>query len=156
MPVIVVGADTDLGTAIIEALRPEAAEVRAFVTDVDTAERLKARGVKVAVGDVSDGSHVGAAARNAFCAILLAEATTDDRERAFAATPSKVVTAWADALRGAGTARVIWVGDLDVDPGGIGSSVGQFAAVTVAGRTPGSVVSEVLDLEGARRISDDG
>ncbi len=139
--------------AIVAALLSEVAEVRAFVTDRPVAASLKSRGVKVAVGDVSDGSHIGSAAANAFCAILLVEAATDDRERSFASSPSRVVAAWAAALKSAGTTRVILVGDLDVVGDEIGSSVGQFASVAIAGRDLGNIVSEVLELEGARRIS---
>ena len=155
MPVIVLGADTRLGTAIVEGLLPEAAEVRAFVTDRAVARSLKARGVKVAIGDVSDESHVGSAVTNAFCAILLVEAATDDRERSFASSPSQVVAAWAAALKGAGTTRVILVGDRDADRDEVGPPVGQFASVAVAGRNLEDIVSEVLELEGARRISGD-
>ena len=54
MPVIVVGADTEVGRAAVDALLPDAAEVRAFVTDPKAIDPLKALGVKVAVGDVID------------------------------------------------------------------------------------------------------
>ncbi len=111
MPVIVVGADTRVGAATVDALASRVGELRAFVTDPDHGESLKSRGVKVAVGDVSDGSHVGGAALRAFCAVLIGQAAGDDRERSFAGTPEAVVTAWADGLRDAGVARIIWVGD---------------------------------------------
>ena len=84
MPVIVIGADTTLGAEITNGLVPRDGEVRAFVTDPEAARALRDLGIKVAVGDVSDGSHVGGAALNCFCAILIADATSDDRERAFA------------------------------------------------------------------------
>ena len=53
MPVIVIGADTILGDALIDALLTREGEVRAFVTDPDRGLALKGRGVKVATGDVS-------------------------------------------------------------------------------------------------------
>ena len=95
MPVIVIGADTPTGEAVLDALLPRDGEVRAFVTDVAYGTALKDRGVKVAIGDVSDGSHVGGAAMRAFCAIAAVEAAHDERERSFAKTPDAVVAAWA-------------------------------------------------------------
>src|SRR3970040_1949209 len=41
MPVIVVGADTEQGRAVIEGLIEPGREVRAFVTDVDAAAELR-------------------------------------------------------------------------------------------------------------------
>ena len=84
MPVIVVGADTPVGLSIVSALIEPDREVRAFVTDPDVSASLKAQGVKVALGDVSDPSHVGGACLNCFSAVLVTEAARDDRERAFA------------------------------------------------------------------------
>ena len=66
MPVIVIGADTPTGHAVVDALLPRRGEVRAFVSDPTEAAALKERGVKVAVGDVSDGSHIGGAATQGF------------------------------------------------------------------------------------------
>jgi putative NADH-flavin reductase len=109
MPVLVVGADTAPGRRIIEALVEPDREVRAFVTDVEAAPDLRARGVKVAIGDVSDDSHVAAAATNCFSAVLIAEAASDDRERAFAATPEDVLRGWAGAVTSSGVTRAIWV-----------------------------------------------
>ena len=130
MPVIVVGADTDVGDAVVEIVRLSAPEVRAFVTDEDAAASLKERGVKVAIGDVSDSSHVEAAALNCFCAVLVTEAALDGRERAFADHSDAVVAGWAGAARNAGVQRVIWV------TGGEGGkplpeSVGEVATVAV-------------------------
>jgi uncharacterized protein YbjT (DUF2867 family) len=111
MPVIVVGADTPLGEAVIDALLPRPAEVRAFVTSPEAVGKLRARGVKVALGDVSDGSHVGGAALNAFCAVLIGEAAVDNRERSFASDPTSVVAAWVDGLNDAAVSRAIFVGE---------------------------------------------
>ena len=80
MPVIVVGADTRIGDAIISVVCRSAAEVRAFITlDSDTPTASRNGGVKVAIGDVSDSSHVEAAALYCFCAVLVTEAAHDDR-----------------------------------------------------------------------------
>lgn len=113
MPVIVVGADTPNGREIVAALVQPWREVRAFVSDPATAEELRGQGVKVALGDVSDGSHVGAACTNCHTVVLIVEAASDGRERSFAPTADAVLDGWAEAVGDAGVARVIWVGDTD-------------------------------------------
>ena len=109
MPVIVIGADTAVGEAAVEKIVPAAAEVRAFISDLQQADTLRSHGVKVAIGDVSDSSHVEAAALNCFCAVLVAEAATDGRERSFASDAQAVWEGWAAAVRNAGVNRTIWV-----------------------------------------------
>jgi len=109
MPVIVIGADTPVGAAIVEVLATEDREVRAFVSDPAAAGELRRRGIKTALGDVSDGSHVGGAALNCFDAVLVGQAATDGRERSFAADPAGVAAAWAEGLADAGVRRAIWV-----------------------------------------------
>jgi putative NADH-flavin reductase len=109
MPAIVVGADTKPGRAIIGALIDPSREVRAFVTDPGVVTELKAQGVKVALGDVSDDSHLEAAALHCFTAVLVTEAARDDRERSFAKGEREVLESWARAVVNAGVHRVIWV-----------------------------------------------
>ncbi len=58
MPVIVVGADTPQGRAVVEGLVEPGREVRAFVSDPIVGAELRDMGVKVALGDVSDDSHI--------------------------------------------------------------------------------------------------
>ena len=111
MPLIVVGADTPSGEAIVERLDATAREIRVFVSDETTGLRLRERGFKVATGDVSDESHVEAAALRCFSAVLITEAATDARERSFASTAGDVLEGWARAMRGSEVTRVIWVGD---------------------------------------------
>lgn len=148
MPVIVVGADTPTGLAIVEALLGPGREVRAFVSDVGTAQSLKKAGAKVALGDVSDDSHIEGAATNAFSAILMTEAALDDRERAFAADPTRVLEAWARAVSAARVARVIWVASEDPPT----AAVGEVAVVR-----PDSpdVVARVVALDEAQTIASD-
>lgn len=150
MPVIVVGADTRIGRAAIDALLPAAGELRAFVTSEDEAGALKQRGVKVAIGDISDGSHVGGAALNAFCAVLSSEAAVDDRERSFADTPDAVVEAWIEGLADAGVTRVIWVDHpsitLDVEER-LSRAVQEARTVAAGGREPESVAAEIARWE---------
>lgn len=110
---IVVGADTVAGEAILAGLDHTEREIRVFVTDEATARRFKSLGFKVATGDVSDDSHVEGAALRCFSAVLVAEAADDDRERSFADTSVQVLKGWARAVAGAGVRRVIWVTDED-------------------------------------------
>ncbi|MGH8911846.1 MAG: NAD(P)H-binding protein [Acidimicrobiia bacterium] len=116
MPVIVVGADTHLGEQIIERFIGPDREVRAFVTDPGVGSALRSRGVKVAVGDISDDSHLAAACLNCFTAVLVMEAATDDRDRGFASGPEGVLEAWAAAVESAAVRRLIWVGDAPAPP----------------------------------------
>jgi len=109
MPVIVVGADTESGAAILERLYQPRREIRAFVSDEATGRKLRERGFKVAIGDVSDSSHVEGAATRCFSAVLISEAARDDRERAFAGTSEEVLEGWADAVGRSQVTRVIWV-----------------------------------------------
>lgn len=109
MPVIVVGADTASGRSIVERLVSPDREVRAFVTDAGAAESLRGLGVKVALGDVSDDSHVAGACLNCFSAVLVSEAASDARLRSFAPTPERVLEGWGKAVQSAAVRRVIWV-----------------------------------------------
>ena len=110
MPVIVIGADTAPGRQVVAALAGRDGEVRAFVTDRRTAPELRGLGARVAIGDVSDGSHVGAAAIGCYTAVVIASAAEDERERSFATSTAEVHAAWAEALEDAKVSRVIWVG----------------------------------------------
>lgn len=154
MPVIVVGADTAIGRAAVSALLPEAAEVRAFVSDPAVIDSFKARGVKVAIGDVSDGSHVGGAALNAFCAVLVQDATQDERERSFAATPRAVVAAWAEGLRDSKVTRTIWVGDGTIDGAEelLAAATTEFASVPVGDREPNEIAADIAHLEASPEV----
>ena len=116
VPVIVVGADTSAGQAILEGLQKPEREVRAFVSDERVGAQLKKNGFKVALGDVSDESHVETASTRCFSAILIAEAATDDRERSFAGTVEEVLDGWARAVVNSEVTRVIWVSRADHPP----------------------------------------
>ena len=109
MPLIVVGADTPAGEAILKRLDPSKREIRVFVTDESKAPGLRQRGFKVATGDVSDESHVEAASTRCFSAVLIADAAGDDRERSFAGSPVDVLKGWARAVSNSEVRRVIWV-----------------------------------------------
>ena len=147
MPVIVVGADTPVGLSIVSALIEPDREVRAFVTDPDVSASLKAQGVKVALGDVSDPSHVGGACLNCFSAVLVTEAARDDRERAFAPDRQAVLDGWAEAAREADVTRVIWVDSL-----GDLTSTGIEQTAVVRPAEVDDVAAEVVRLDDAAAI----
>jgi hypothetical protein len=153
MPVIVVGADTPIGRAIVPRLRPASGELRVFVSNPDLAEQYRTS-AKVAVGDVSDGSHVGGAAIGAFCAVLIMEATRDGRERSFADSPASVLAQWADGLGEVGLGRIIVVGTAGEmpSPNPLPSVAAEFSFVDTVGSSPAQVAAEVARLEAAREI----
>lgn len=144
MPVIVVGADTEPGRAIVDALIEPDREVRAFVSDITSAEELRKTGVKVALGDVSDPSHIEGACTRCFTAVLVTEAAFDDRERSFARTPEAVLKGWVDAVRAAAVTRVIWVGDGALSVDGV-----EWAAVAL---TEPDIAGRVAELDDARSL----
>jgi len=154
MPVIVVGADTPIGVAIVEALRPGAGELRAFVSDPTTIDDLRSRGVKVAVGDVSDGSHIGGAAMRAFCAVLVPEAAVDDRERSFADTPTAVLGAWLEGIADAGVHRVIWLEDPRFPDAAamLAGVAAELAAIPTEGRTAAEIAGDVAEREARPKV----
>jgi nucleoside-diphosphate-sugar epimerase len=152
MPVIVVGADTEIGLASIEGLLARQGEVRAFVSDPTIGASLKERGVKVALGDVSDSSHVEAAALYCFSAVLIGEAAYDDRERSFASTPKDVIEEWASAVAAAGVRRRIWVVD-NATVGLVPDAPGvEQATVSYNDRPVPDVAAEVVGLDDAVRL----
>ena len=144
MPVIVVGADTEAGAGILDALHDPRREIRAFVSDEDVAERLRERGYKVALGDVSDQSHVEGASTRCFSAVLIGEAARDQRERSFAKSYDSVLRGWAKAVESASVTRVIWV--VDHEPPETATEV-----AVVPPDDPG-LSSKVAELDDARFI----
>lgn len=145
MPVIVVGADTEPGKAIAYGLWSSEREIRLFVSDEAAGAAFKKSGFKVAIGDVSDESHVEAAATHCFSAILITEAAHDKRERSFAASEGEVVVGWATAVDNAKVRRVIWVTG-DKPPRTKSEEV-----VTVDPHHP-DLVKRVVSLDDAQRI----
>lgn len=145
MPVIVVGADTEPGKAIAYGLWSSEREVRVFVSDEAAGEAFKKSGFKVAIGDVSDESHVEAASTHCFSAILVTAAAHDERERSFTASEGEVVAGWATAVDNAKVRRVIWVTG-DKPPGTKSEEV-----ATVDPHHP-DLVKRVVSLDDAQRI----
>lgn len=154
MPVIIVGADTPTGEAVVHALSDREGEVRAFVSDPSVADDLKARGVKVAVGDLSDASHLGGAGLNAFSAVLIAAAAVDGRPLAFAPDTDGVFDAWAEGVRDAGVQRVIWVEDV-ARPGPrkrLRAAAPEFAVVAAGSRRADQVAADVAALDDTAQL----
>ena len=114
MPVMVVGADTAAGREIIGQVNAPEREVRAFVSDPSQGSCLKEQGVKVALGDLSDISHLAAACLRCHTVVLVCDAACDGREISFASDPQEVFTGWAQAVTEARVRRVIWVSDQPV------------------------------------------
>lgn len=110
MPLLVVGADHPLGAAIVSRTVHPEREVRAYVSDPESAANLKAQGAKVAVGDLSDEGHIAAAATRCFSIAFVIAALDDGRELAFADRDASLA-AWARAAEQSGVTRVIWVGE---------------------------------------------
>lgn len=146
MPVMVVGADTERGRRIAKRFLHPQREVRAFVTDPAAADDLKKGGAKVALGDVSDDSHLAGACLNCFSVVLVADAAHDGRDRAFARDPQRVLEAWAKAVDSAAVRRVIWV-----VPGGDAPNV-AVEEVAVVDQDDPDLVEAVYRLDEARRI----
>jgi nucleoside-diphosphate-sugar epimerase len=154
MPVLVVGADTPVGEAIVEALLRREGEVRAFVSDASFGESLRERRVKVAVGDLSDDSHIEGAGMQAFCAVLVTGSVRDGRELAFASSPELVYVGWTSALRACGIRRAIWVLDAelgDPDPAWA-EATPEHAFLHEKGRSRADIAREVARLDDAARI----
>lgn len=146
MPLIVVGADTGHGEAILRRLEGLEREVRAFVTDEAKGLELRDRGFKVATGDVSDESHVEAASLRCFSAVLIAEAASDSRETAFASSAEAVLSGWARAVSSSRVNRVIWV--TDEEP-----PVANVTEMAVVDPSDPEVVTKVVELDDAHSIS---
>lgn len=148
MPVLVVGADTPVGAAIVAHLAGRAGEIRAFVTDPIAGDSMRSEGLKVAVGDLSDASHIEGAARGAFAAVLVVAAAQDGRTTSFAA-PADIPGRWVGAAAAAGVRRIIVVGDAVVARP---EQVPEWAIVPIADRSPAEIAEFVAALDDAERI----
>lgn len=138
---MVVGADHPLGEAIARKLAAPDREVRAFISSVNSHGPLRSLGIKVAIGDLSDESHVEAAATSCFTVVFVEPALGDGRDLAFAA-PEGAALGWAKAATGAKVKRVIWVG---AGPPPVKGP--EMAAVAIDNRTPEEIAEEVAFLD---------
>jgi nucleoside-diphosphate-sugar epimerase len=147
MPVLVVGADHPLGDAIARRLAAPDREVRAFVSQAAALPGLRRAGIKVAVGDLSDDSHIAGAAINCFAIVFVEPALTDGRELAFA-SPRATVVGWTRAAADAKVTRVIWVGS-----GPPALTNPEVVLVTPGGRPAWEITEEVARLDDAGSLS---
>jgi len=156
MPVLIVGADTVHGAAISHALDERSGERRAFVSDPAAADALKARSWKVAIGDVSDASHVEWAASGAFTVVFVPEAAFDPRERSFASSPAATISGRASAVSDAGVTRVIWLEDERVAGADRGflTRVPEVASVPTHGRDPAAIATDVARFDDSATLSE--
>jgi putative NADH-flavin reductase len=152
MPVIVIGADTPTGGAVLDALRHRAGEIRAFVSAESAAETLRPTEVKVATGDLSDTSHVEAACMNCFCAVLVTESAVDGRELAFASSHQEVIAGWRSAIKDAGVTRAIWIDSPAVSLDAVDGTAPEARLVSPSGRSLDEIAAEVADLDEAGSI----
>jgi len=144
---MVVGADTPVGEVIIEELIDPDREVRAFVSDPSAGVRLKEAGVKVALGDVSDASHLSAACLRCHTVVLVCDAGSDGREISFAADVGELFTQWTQAVSEARAKRVIWVANHPVPE----AQVPEQATVD-SDLSPGEIANQVAALDDAAAL----
>jgi len=111
VPVVVTGADSVLGTAVVTALLAEYVEVRATVTDRSAVRALVDRGVRTAVSDLLDAERLGAICEGAHTVIHL-----------YGPHPVETLDLVLDAVPDTGVRRVVTVGPPDApagQPGGV-------------------------------------
>jgi hypothetical protein len=133
---------------VIDRLLHPDREVRAFVSDPATADRLKKRGAKVALGDLSDSSHVAGAALRCFTMVLIGPAADDGREIGFATDPAALFRGWVQAAEEARAQRIIWVTD-EKTP----ASLIETAQVRVGDRVLDEIAEEVARKDDAASLS---
>jgi len=147
MPVIVVGADHPLGEAIAHKLAAPDREVRAFISSGDAHASLRALGIKVAIGDLSDVGHIEAAATSCFSVVFVEPALEDGRELAFT-SPAVAAQGWVKAAADARVKRLIWVGSAAPVVKGL-----ETATVGIEDRTAEEIAEEVAYLDDLAQLS---
>jgi uncharacterized protein YbjT (DUF2867 family) len=145
VPLLVVGADHPIGAAVVRLTAAPDREVRAFVSDPEQAFQLKSMGAKVAIGDLSDEGHIGAAATRCFSVAFVIPALDDGRELAFADRPNSLI-GWARAAEQASVTRVIWIGG-----GAPESRVPESAHVSDEGE-PDLIASRVAEIDDLAKL----
>jgi uncharacterized protein YbjT (DUF2867 family) len=116
MPVMVIGALSQLGDRVIEHLQSSRGEVRAYldatVASEDDAARLRVAGCKVALGELDDEGRMERALEQVHTVAHCWTGPLHDP-----ATQVEVAATVSSALLGAGVRRLIWVGELAHDAG---------------------------------------
>lgn len=103
MPVVVTGADQPLGRAVAFELAASGAEVRATVRDPGAVGALRAAGLRVSVGDLSDPLRLGAVLEGAHTVLHL------DRGADGAGSPGDTWEWLLEAAEGTDLQRIVTV-----------------------------------------------
>lgn len=148
MPVVVTGADLPLGCALVLALAEAGVpDLRAVVRDPRAAAPLRAAGVRVAAGDLSDPLRLGAVLEDAYTVVHLdvgPDGTGDPRE----------TWAWLlEAAEDTGLRRVVTVlpPDTAVPDGGPYEVVVVPGAITRPGaKVPAGLVARLVEADARR------
>lgn len=151
MPVTVIGGDTPAGEAVLEALQASGGELRTFISDPFAADPLKSRNIKVATGDVTDGSHVGGAVLGSYTVVVIPEVLFDSRERSFADSPDEALAAWNEALAESGATRLVWLSDERLPSGqdALRNAVAELVVIETQGLDHAEVAEEVVRADDA-------
>jgi uncharacterized protein YbjT (DUF2867 family) len=114
MPVMVTGAQSQLGARVIEYLRSTGGELRVYldatVATEDDAARLRAVGCKVALGELDDEGNLEAALEQVYTVAHCWTGPLHDPDEQV-----EVAATLCSALLGAGVRRLIWVCELARD-----------------------------------------
>src|SRR5205823_14276106 len=116
MPVVVTGASGLVGTAAIRVLVDRSPEVRAYVRRQGTADRLRALGAKVAVGEIEDVDTLAVVMRGAHTVCHLVGGLDLPDDEAYERMNVGSVRAALDAARRAKVSRFLLLSYPGADP----------------------------------------
>jgi uncharacterized protein YbjT (DUF2867 family) len=125
---LVTGATSAVGTAVIEELRARKIPVRAFVHQPAAAERLEAQGAEACVGDITERASAQRALRGIERVYLIAPTT----EQLFA-----IEQLWAEEARKAGVRYVVKQSEIGADPRSLSPLLQHHGRAEEAIRTSG-------------------
>lgn len=109
MPVVVIGADTPVGRALVPLLRRRGSEVRATIREAEKADPLRALGAKVATDPASDADTLRAILDEAHTVCLLSADLFPPGEESYEETIVERTRSVLGVARKAGVTRVLLV-----------------------------------------------